>query len=85
VTAGAVVGPERTAVSVARCRPVYPRGYFGVNTAPNSLEIMPILPRIYVPERSYAPPANDLSTTVAPLGYACRTDICVRFPTGLAL
>jgi hypothetical protein len=44
VTVAVLVGPDRADVSVARCRPVYPRGYFGVNTAPNSLEITEILP-----------------------------------------
>jgi hypothetical protein len=44
--AGAAVGPGRAVVSVARWRPVYPRGYFGVNTAPNSLEIIPDPPQM---------------------------------------
>jgi len=54
VTAAVLVGPDRADVSVARCRPVYPRGYFGVNTAPNNLEITEILPR-YTCRTGYMP------------------------------
>ena len=81
MTADAVVGPERADVSVARCRPVYPRGYFGVNTAPNSLEITEILPG-YTYRNGHIPrPANDLSTTIDRVGYAGRTHILVVFMT----
>jgi hypothetical protein len=81
VTADVVIGPERADVSVARCRPVYPRGYFGVNTAPNSLEITAILPG-YTRRNGHIPrSANALSTTIEQLGYADRTDISVAFAT----
>ncbi len=79
VTADVVIGPERADVSVARCRPVYPRGCFGVNTAPNILEITAILPGLRAGTVIYPAPRMPVSTTIERLGYADRTDISVAF------